>query len=65
MEEKKTKLVWTTSKILSFLIFTAGVILSLVFSDKEPFLVAIMYATINQSVKNMPEIVKKLKESVK
>lgn len=55
------KLNWTTSKILSFLIFFGGLGLSIFLEDKDPFLVGIMYATINQGVKNIPEIVSKFK----
>jgi len=36
-KKEKTKLNWTTSKVLSFLIFIAGVVLSIWFKDKEPF----------------------------
>lgn len=59
------KLTWTTSKILSFGIFVAGVALSIWFKDKEPFLIAIMYATINQGVKNIAPAIKDLKNSIK
>ena len=64
-KKDKTRLNWTTSKILSFCIFVAGVGLSIFFKDKEPFLVATMYATINQGVRNLPGIVGKMKASIK
>lgn len=72
MEEKKItlfqrflKLTWTTSKILSFLIFGAGCIMAIYLKEKEPFLDAIMYATINQGVKNIAGHLSKLKSIVK
>lgn len=51
----------TTSKLLSYLILFAGIGISIYLKDKQPFLEALLYATITQGIKNMPEIVGKLK----
>lgn len=57
----KYSLTFTTTKILSFLILFAGVWLSLKLKDSNIILTAFMYATITQGIKNVPEIVSKLK----
>lgn len=68
MEEKKLslwdrllKLNWTTSKILSFLIFGSGCVISFYLKDKDPFMEGIMYATINQGAYNITGYLKDLK----
>jgi len=57
----KWSLDFTTSKLLSYLILLFGVAISFYLKSETPFLEALMYATITQGIKNMPEIVGKLK----
>ena len=52
----KFALNFTTTKLLSYLIFISGTIVSLVLKDKTVFIEAIMYATILQGVKAVSEI---------
>ena len=61
----KWNLNFTTSKLLSYLILLFGVVLAFYFKSETPFLEALLYATITQGVKNLPEIVNKLKTNKK
>ena len=65
MENKETKFIWTTSKVLSYLMLFAGFGLSIYLKSEEPFLAALLYSTINQGVKNISQHMGELKKMVK
>lgn len=58
----KFSLDFTTTKLLSYLIFISGTIVSLVLKDKTVFVEAMMYSSILQGVKAITQRVAKQKE---
>jgi hypothetical protein len=51
----KWTLKFTTSKLLSYLIFIAGSVVAIILHDKEVFLQSLMYSSLLQGVKAVAE----------
>ena len=52
------KLHFTTTRILSFLIFFGGIAVAIILEDKEPFIEGIMWAGILQGTKQASDAYK-------